>query len=167
MREYSPQRNRGFSLVELVIVVVIIGIIGAIAIPRMSRASRNAGASALKADLQTLRNAVELYAAEHDGKLPTAEIVNQLTMYSSIDGVSTSPTKDTASKIVYGPYLTDIPKMPVGTNKGSSEVFIGSGTFAYVAADGEGWWYNPTTGVLVPNLPAADVDDDGDPYNAY
>ncbi len=167
MRGIATKRMNGFSLVELVIVVVIIGIIGAIAIPRMSRASRNAGASALKADLQTLRNAVELYAAEHDGKLPGATLANQLTLYSSADGSSTSATKDVANKIVYGPYLKEVPKMPVGVNKSSQAVKIGSGTFTFSAGDTEGWWYATDSGKVVANLPSSDVDDDGMPYNGY
>ena len=63
-------RARAFSLVELVIVVVIIGIIAAIAIPRVSRLAESADEAALRADLATMRTAIELYAAEHRGTLP-------------------------------------------------------------------------------------------------
>ena len=58
-------RGGGFSLLELVIVVVIIGVISAIAIPRMTRGASNAGATALRANLAVLRNAIEIYRAEH------------------------------------------------------------------------------------------------------
>ena len=44
---YAVRRERGFSLIELVIVVVIIGIIAAIAIPRLSRGSEGAADAAL------------------------------------------------------------------------------------------------------------------------
>ncbi len=77
MRRVRYRRNSAFSLLELVIVVVIIGIIAAIAIPRMSRGARGADESALKGDLAILRNAIDLYAAEHGGNFPsgTAAVV--------------------------------------------------------------------------------------------
>src|SRR6185436_160392 len=43
----AKNRNRAFSLIELVIVVVIIGIIAAIAIPRMSRGATGAAENSL------------------------------------------------------------------------------------------------------------------------
>ena len=50
MRLANERRNRGFSLIELVIVVVIIGIIAAIAIPRLSRGAAGAADAALIGD---------------------------------------------------------------------------------------------------------------------
>ena len=64
MMSVRNHRNRGFSLLELVIVVVIIGIIAAIAIPRMSRGSAGAADAALTGNLAVLRNAIDLFAAE-------------------------------------------------------------------------------------------------------
>ena len=61
-------RKPGFSLVELVIVVVIIGVIAAIAVPRISRGAKGANESAVRTNLQTLRTAIDLYAAKHDGQ---------------------------------------------------------------------------------------------------
>ena len=52
--------DRAFSLVELVIVLVIIGIVAAIAVPRITRGATRASAVALRSDLATLRNAIEL-----------------------------------------------------------------------------------------------------------
>ena len=84
---HMHNRKRGFSLIELVIVVVIIGIIGAIAIPRMSRGTAGASESALKGDLAVLRNAIDLYAAEHAGSFPAhATITNELTKLTKADG---------------------------------------------------------------------------------
>ena len=59
-----------FSLVELVVVIVIIGIVAAIAIPRFSKASQNAGESALRANLKMLRDAIEQYGIEHNNDWP-------------------------------------------------------------------------------------------------
>ncbi len=75
---------RGFSLIELVIVIVIIAGISAIAFPRMTRGADNAGATAFKGSLSALRNAIEIYRAEHEGRFPNEDttIANQLTMYT-------------------------------------------------------------------------------------
>ena len=112
----TTMNHRAFSLVELVIVIVIIGVISAIAIPRLTRGATNAGAAALKQDLATMRNAVELYRAEHDGKFPTSEatLADQLTKYTKADGTGAQTTVDVGNGIIYGPYLKAIPPVPVG-----------------------------------------------------
>lgn len=138
----SMTRRRGFSLIELVIVVVILGIIGAIAIPRMSRGSEGAAESALKANLQALRGAIDLYAAEHQGAFPeVGTFSDQLTLYSDATG-ATNATK--TGNYIYGPYLRSIPPLPVGTNQGNTGVAAADGT-------GVGWLYNETAGTIVSN----------------
>lgn len=160
--------RRGFSLVELVIVIVIIGIIAAIAIPRVSRGSRGAGESALASNLAVLRNAIELYASEHDGVFPGAEaaggafgsagtedaFIAQLTMYSNLAG-AVSETRDAAGGFLYGPYLRKgIPPAPVGANRNSTEVKMDPAGPAVDAASEAGWVYNPTTGDIIVNSDA-------------
>src|SRR5688572_23623915 len=110
-------RNRNaFSLVELIIVVVIIGIIGAIAIPRLSRGSQSAADNALRGNLAVLRRAIELYAAEHDNRFPTeAQILQQLTTYTDLAG---NPNGTKTSPFIYGPYIKEVPPLPVGAAKG-------------------------------------------------
>ncbi len=143
-------RRKGFSLIELVIVVVILGIIGAIAIPRMSRGASGAGESALIADLAALRNAIELYKAEHDGAFPTvANFAAQLTTYTTSAGAAQA-TPDATH--IYGPYLHAIPTLKVGSNKGNNGV-------AAADAAGVGWIYNETTGAI--NANSSDVSSDG------
>lgn len=149
---------RGFSLIELVIVVVILGIIGAIAIPRMSRGAEGAKDAALSSDLAVLRSAIDLYQTEHEGTYPTAaDIVDQLTQYTDIDG-ATSATRTGA--FIYGPYIRAIPALKVGTNRGDADI-------AAADAAGVGWIYNATTGEINANLPDTDVDASGTQYNAY
>ena len=161
MYAFRMQGRKGFSLVELVIVIVIISVIAAIAIPRLTRGANNAGSAALKADLSVLRNAIELYRAEHEGSFPTvANFTSQLTQYSNLAGDAFGATANVGSGIVYGPYLKEIPPLPVGTNKGDSGV-------AAADAAGIGWLYTEANGNIVANLPGTDTDQDGTAYNTY
>lgn len=174
----SNRRIRGFSLVELVIVIVIIGIIAAIAIPRVSRGARGAGESALRSDLATLRNAIELYASEHNSVFPgtkpdgstgdNATFSDQLLKYSDAAG-NTADAKNTATGITLGPYLRkQIPPLPVGsaaTNRGQSTVKLGDPLPTPDATTA--WLYDNKTGELAANTAATDTDDAGKKYSDY
>jgi len=155
-------RPGAFSLVELVIVVVIIGIIAAIAIPRISSGAGHAGEAALRGNLKALRDAIDRYAAEHDGDFPGAQadglggaantaqaFINQLTKYSNASGaVSLSP----AATHTLGPYVQRIPPLPVGGNKGKDGVAIDVANMPpLVVVSSDGWVYNPATGELIAN----------------
>lgn len=154
----SSRKQRAFSLLELVIVVVIVGIIAAIAIPRMSRGSAGAADSALSGNLAVLRNAIDLYAAEHDGTMPGATtIADQLTLYSNAAG-GTSATKTGA--YIYGPYVRAIPALPVGAKKGQTGIAAATG-------DTVGWIYTATTGTVTANTTSSEKDASGKLYSAY
>jgi len=159
--------RRGFSLVELVIVVVILGIIAAIAIPRISSSSQAAGTSALRANLQTVRNAIDWYYTEHGNTFPGVKaaggpygaagsanaFINQLTMYSKSDG-TVSADKDPAFPL--GPYIRGtFPRVPVGSNIGTPTVTVLAVTTPLTGlgdeTEGTGWKYSTATGLIVAN----------------
>jgi len=158
MTRQTTLQRRAFSLIELVIVIVIIGIIAAIAVPRMSRGAAGATDAALRADLATLRAAIDLYHTEHEGKYPpVADIEAQLTTYSSIAGVA-SGTKD--STYLYGPYIRALPKLPVNApRKGQSGI-------AAADAAGIGWIYTEATGTIRANT-TTETDEAGVLYSSY
>ena len=161
MQAVTPVKanRRAFSLIELVIVVVIIGIIGAIAIPRMSRGAAGAADSSLVADLAVLRSAVDLYKAEHGGTLPAfATFEAQMTTYTN-DAGTANATK--SSTYYLGPYLRELPKLKVGSNKGQSAIIATQGGTT------AGWVYVAATGAVSANLPDAEDDVRGIQYNAY
>lgn len=153
----------GFSLVELVIVIVIIGVIAAIAVPRISRGAAGAGASALRADLHVLRNAIDMYAAEHGGDFPTLlSFEAQLTDFTDDSGnVSPTSTKDSTYK--YGPYLVSIPALKVGDGKGGTGIAADAAT----ATADDGWVYDEDTGAIKANAGDTAADEDGDLYKDY
>jgi prepilin-type N-terminal cleavage/methylation domain-containing protein len=157
----TRHRNAGFSLIELVIVIVIIGIIAAIAIPRMSRGAAGAGDAALSANLAVLRNAIDLYHTEHGGTSADYPRVStfsaQLTQYSNL-GHGTSPTS--GSGYIYGPYLREIPALPVGSRKGNIVV-------AATISGTAGWIYTESTGRIIAAADATELDGNGKRYDAY
>lgn len=160
-------KRRGFSLVELVIVVVILGIISAIAVPRISRGAKGAGDSSVRSNLAALRNAIDLYAAEHGGDYPgddnlAATLLEQLTEKTDISGVT-----GTAGAI-YGPYLraTDFPPLEVGPNKGANDVFLAAtGPTVDETKATTGWIYNSVTGQIIANTD--DPDENNVQYDTY
>lgn len=175
---YWSRSNRAFSLVELVIVIVILGIIAAVAIPRISSGSRNAGESALRADLASLRNAIDWYYGEHNNKFPAAvgdgtnaadtegAFINQLTMYSNATG-TVSADKDPL--FPYGPYIRGggFPKAPIGDNKGKATVTVVNQATPLTSTpgDGKGWVYNTQTGEVIVNTD--DTANDGTTYDTW
>ena len=159
MRRLMDRKRRGFSLLELVIVVVILGIIAAIAIPRMSRGSEGAADSALKSNLAVLRNAIDLFVAEHDGVIPTgANIENSLQQFSDKLGTTFSASKTTTA--FFGPYVRSVPALPVGARKGSTGI-------AAADSKGIGWIYDASTGAISANTSASEKDAAGVLYSAY
>lgn len=166
-------RIRAFSLVELVIVVVIIGVIAAIAVPRISRGAKGAGDSSLRGSLAGIRNAIDMYAAEHSGDFPAddvadteTELIAQLT--KKTDALGNVGTTDGVH--IYGPYLRGgFPALPVCDRKGDKTVkLIATGPPAPDGLPaGTGWVYAKDTGEFAPNCNAGEADEQLVDYNTY
>lgn len=165
-------KKPAFSLVELVIVVVIIGVIAAIAVPRISRGAKGAGDSALRGSLAGLRNAIDMYAAEHGGIFPgnnagvcdVAKLTAQLTKKTNYSG-----TDGTGVGFDFGPYLRRaIPPAPVGPEAGKAAGVLMDAVNSPPVAElaptaGKGWVYNCLTGEIVVNTQTTDAN--GDRYD--
>ncbi|MFC1635704.1 prepilin-type N-terminal cleavage/methylation domain-containing protein [Planctomycetota bacterium] len=158
MSKTRSKHTRAFSLLELVIAVAIIAIIAAIGIPRLSRGTRGAADSALSGSLALLRNAIDIYAAEHLNTYPTeADITDQLTQYTDNQG-ATNATKTTT--YIYGPYMRNIPPLPVGAKKGNTVI-------AAADANDVGWIYDDADGSIQANTTAGEKDDTDKLYSDY
>ncbi len=141
----------------------------AFAEPRISRGANGPGDSALRGSLSSLRDAIDMYAAEHGGTFPgnnagacdAALLKNQLTLKSKFDG-----TTGTGAGFDFGPYLRkgfylqkEFPPAPVGPQAGKAsgvEVTAASPPVADETKTDKGWVYNCVTGEIVVNTDDSD-----------
>jgi type II secretory pathway pseudopilin PulG len=131
-------------------VVAIIGILAAIVLPTLKGHIQQAKESAAKDDLRILRNAIELYAAQHNGIAPG---------YPS-DNPTQSPSDHPFSARMVGPgnYLSTMPANPFNGKTvikwiGNNEAFP---TEPVLPADLYGWVYKPATKTIRLNWPGTD-----------
>jgi type II secretion system protein G len=123
MRTRVTNRNRAFTLIEILIVVVILGILAAIVIPQFTDASDDAGRTSVQSQLQTVRSQIELYRVQNGGTLP--DFVN-----------------NDWDDLVDGDYLQQAPRNPLVSN--STLIGNGANGPGQAAGAGNGWYWNTT-----------------------
>ncbi len=64
------KREKGFTLIELMIVVAIIGILAAVAIPKFADLVTKSKEASVKGNLGTVRSALSIYYGDNDGNYP-------------------------------------------------------------------------------------------------
>ncbi len=157
-------KNKGFTLVELIIVVTILGIMAAIVIPTFQGNVATAKESASKTNLMTMRTQLELYKLQHNGVppgyvngagAPIATVPLQLIGTTTVTGQA-SPNTVPSAPFLYGPYLKKIPQNPF--NKLSTIAYVAEATAFSVAADGtsSGWLYKKETAEIAMNWTGTD-----------
>jgi general secretion pathway protein G len=100
------RRQRGFTLIEIMVVVVIIGILGALIVPKLLGRTGEAKVTAAKADLASLSNALKLYKLDNQRYPTTEQGLNAL--------VSKPTTGPAANGWKAGGYIDKLPKDPWG-----------------------------------------------------
>lgn len=101
-------RNKGFTLIELMIVVAIIGILAVVAIPLYANAVKKAKEGATKGGLSALRSAIKIYYSDHEGIWPS-----QVAGATASDNLANLGYIDQIPKIDLGEYHA--PTTSVGT----------------------------------------------------
>jgi len=148
-------RERGFTLVEILIVVVILGILAAIVIPQFTNASEAARGSSLVTQLQSIASQLELYQLQHNGDYPTlAEMAlfNNLVNPTLVDG--NAGVLGAAGS--FGPYMQKPPVNPF-TPGTVGNVVVATGAPAATA----GWCYDAATGRIRASMATAKATDLG------
>jgi general secretion pathway protein G len=132
------RKQKGFTLIELVVVIMIIGILAAVAAPKLIKTSGAASDSAAKQSLGVIRDAIERYAADNAGALPA------------------DPTATAFTQI----YLRGaFPKCPVGLKDATiSLVSVAAGALTADAAPTKSWKFSTLSGEIIINSTALAAD---------
>ncbi len=138
------RKNKGFTLVEILIVVIILGILAAIVIPQFTEASNDARVSALMSDLQTVRSQIELYKVQHKDNYP-GTVSGTWTIGNFVSHLTGKTDADGASGGSLGPYLQKFPTNPFNNQSAVADATGASDPNAVISGD-YGWWFNSTTG---------------------
>ena len=63
-------QRHGVTLIEVILVIILIGVLAAIIIPKFGAQADKAKIARTKANIVSIRSAIRLYQADHDGKPP-------------------------------------------------------------------------------------------------
>jgi general secretion pathway protein G len=141
------RRNKGFTLIEILIVVIILGILAAIVIPQFSNASTAAKTSAVTSTAQSLRSQIALYKLQHNDTLPgtSASTPSFWTLMTTQTDATGAAWTTASTSGPFGPYMQSIPANAL--NQLTTVVDVPGALYGTTAnATVCGWAYDYTTG---------------------
>lgn len=106
MKTKIGRRQRGFTLIEIMVVVVILGILAALVVPKVMSRPDEARIVAAKQDIQALAQALKLYRLDNQ-RYPTSE----QGLQALVQKPTTAPLPPNWKT---GGYLDRLPKDPWG-----------------------------------------------------
>jgi type II secretion system protein G len=154
----QSKAKAGFTLIEMLIVIVILGILAMVIIPQIGTSTDDAKLSTLQTNLSAMRNAVELYYAQHNATYPGANLggalsasaafIQQLTRYTAVDG-TIATVKDATHK--YGPYIKGdvLPLNPFNELRDVTIDAVENDITARASGSTTGWKFYSITGVFM------------------
>lgn len=127
----SREKERGFTLIEVMIAVVIIAILTTVVNPQFKNLVRKAKETKLKENLSIMRSAVDVEYTKNNGRYPE-EIA--LEMFKER-------------------------KVPEDVIKETNQIIYNYDEEIYVNSDSGGWIYNPSLGEVRVNNYERDLND--------
>jgi prepilin-type N-terminal cleavage/methylation domain-containing protein len=148
------RKQKGFTLIELMIVVAIIGILAAVAIPKFADMLEKAREGATKGNVGAIKSAISIFYGDQGGTWPT-----------SID--------PTVANNPFSKYMDRIPAVKVthsfsgstSTLSGTSSVITSTTAAPTLSITTDGWIYNTTSGDIWVNNNQTDTR--GTAYSSY
>ena len=101
----NVRRQRGFTLIEIMVVVIIIGILAAIVAPNVIGRVDDAQITKAKAEISNIENALKFYRLDNF-QYPTSE--------QGLEALVTKPNDPTIRNWKSGGYIDRLPKDPWG-----------------------------------------------------
>jgi len=146
------RKEKGFTLIELMIVVAIIGILAALALPKFAQLVEKSREAATKGNMNAMVSAISIYYGDSEGIYPVY--------------------LETSSDYMFSRFLEKVPPVKAthaGIGQGTAE--SPSGTDIVYTSDenisvtGIGWLYNSNSGRIFVNSSA--TDSKSMPYSTY
>ncbi len=165
------KNQSGFTLMEMLIVVIVLGILAMIIIPQITVSTEDAKLKTMQTNLNTMRNAIELYYHQHNQTYPGAIKADgsgaavtvdeaqtafnaQLTTYTEASGKAAGD-KATLTAPIYGPYIktATLPTNPFTeeVNLTCDTTITNVTTRTADAGATDAWKFYVKTGVFIAN----------------
>jgi prepilin-type N-terminal cleavage/methylation domain-containing protein len=138
-------RERGFTLVELLVVLIIIAVLMAIVVPNFLGARNHANSANLKAAAQSYSEAIDAFALDHAGRVPIISATSTDWPLGAIAAgpLKPSPIAGAPTNTYLGRYVPEVIQGPladiVATSPAPNSATLSTattGVVAYVAAPG-------------------------------